>query len=298
MRTFHSAELLAAPPEPIRYLIEGLLMLGGGGDTAGMPGSCKSTILLSMASAISSGNSWFGLKTALTPTAWISGEASSEKAVQRDIHRLKIGEADITFVLPDDVLFRWCDNRWMTTNEGRAIIDRLRMLGIGFVVIDTIGSVCAGLKEIDNDQQRQLARHLRGEFHGITYHTISHTNQASATAALEWRLHYLARAGGNGFPGAMRWAGGAALLSGEADAKAVGLDEVQLGAHKLIAFGASKFNEQPPPGWTNKTPALFELRRDGQLVLFRDGREMHSVLSQVADFSKKRKEAKNNDNDF
>lgn len=298
MKTFHSAELLATPPKPLDYIVDGLLLRGGGGDTAGMPGSCKSTILLSMSAAISVGSSWFGLRTSCTPAAWISGEASSSDTIQRDLHRLKVGESDILFILPDDVMFRWADDQWVTTTEGRTIIDRIRELGIGFVVMDTVGSLVAGLKEIDNDQQRQLARHLRAELHGITFHTISHTNQATAKDSLEWRLHYLARAGGNGFPGAMRWAGGAALLSGESDAKALGLDEIELAGRRLIAFGASKYNEQPAPAWTNKTPAVFEIKPDGHLVLFKDGSEMHSVAQRLAEFSKKRKEASNAADDW
>ena len=282
MKTFHSSELLATPPAPISWLIDGLIQLGSGGDTSGMPGDGKSTILLSMAAAVSTGATWFGLKTAATPVAWISGEASGNEALARDLHRLKVGEADITFVLPDDVLFRWIDERWVTTGDGRATIDRIRELGCGFVVLDTIGSLCAGLREIDNDQGRQLARHLRAELHGITWQTISHTNQASARDELSWRLHYLSRAGGNGFPGAVRLAAGvtrvraymrpnAAVETNEGEAFGITGSDVK--AKKLIAFGVSKSNETPQPVWTNNHPAIFEVRRDGGLLLVRDGRE-------------------------
>lgn len=288
MKEFHSASLLATPPDPLDYIVDGLLLRGGGGDVAGMPGSCKSTILLSMSAAISTGASWFGLRTACTPAAWISGEASSEKAIQRDIHRLHVGESDILFMLPDDVMFRWIDDQWITTQEGRAVIDRIRVLGIGFIVMDTIGSLVAGLQEVNNDQQRQLARHLRHELDGLTWLTVSHTNQSSAKDTLAWRLHYLSRAGGNGFPGAVRWAAGATLLSGEDDALAVGLEDYDVADRRLIAFGASKFNEQPPTCWTNNTPAIFELKKDGSLMLFKDGRELHSMSQKVATFVAKR----------
>lgn len=282
MKTFHSTELLSTPPKPIIYLVEGLLPLGCGGDTSGMPDSGKSTILLSMAASVSIGAPWFGLKTALTPVAWITGEASGGDVLQRDLHRLRVTDSDITFMLPDDVLFRWHDEQWVTTGEGRAAIDRIREQKIGFVVLDTIGSLCAGLKEIDNDQQRQLARHLRDELHGLTYQTISHTNQASARDELSWRLHYLSRAGGNGFPGAQRWAAGvsrlkvervgnAILEKNEGEAFCISVADVR--GKKLIAFGVSKNNEAPPACWTNNHPAIFEIRPDGGLVLVRDGRE-------------------------
>ncbi|MDD5300024.1 MAG: AAA family ATPase [Gallionella sp.] len=286
MKTFHSADLLATPPKPIQYIVDGLLPLGGGGDTSGMPDSGKSTILLSMAAAISTGAPWYGLKTAQTPTAWITGEASGSDAIQRDLHRLKVKESDILFFLPDDVLFRWVDDQWITTANGRAVIDRIRELSIGFMVMDTIGSLVAGLKEVDNDQQRQLARHLRDELHGLTFQTISHTNQASARDELSWRLHYLSRAGGNGFPGFGRWAAGvsrlqchrpinAALEKNEGEAFGISGNDVK--AKKLVAFGVSKNNEAPPAVWTHQHPAIFEIRRDGGLVLVVDGRDEKNV---------------------
>ena len=282
MKTFHSSELLATKPAPIDWLINDLIQLCSGGDTSGMPGEGKSTILLSMCASISTGTPWFGLKTKQTPCAWISGEASGQAALQRDLHRLKVVESDITFILPDDVLFRWIDDQWITTADGRAAIDRIRELKIGFVVMDTLGSLCAGLKEIDNDQGRQLARHLRAELHGLTWQTISHTNQASARDELSWRLHYLSRAGGNGFPGAVRLAAGVSRVrcyrkanspvdTNEGDA--FGLDNADVTNKKLIAFGVSKSNETPQPCWTNNHPAIFEIRPDGGLVLVRDGRE-------------------------
>lgn len=282
MKSFHSAELLASPPQPIRWMVDGLIQAESGGDTSGMPGEGKSTLLLSMAAAVSVGASWHGLKTALTPTAWISGEASGEAALARDLHRLKITESDITFFLPDDVLFRWIDDIWITTSAGRACIDRIRELKIGFVVIDTIGSLVAGLMEVNNDQGRQLARHLISEFAGITWQTISHTNQSSARDELSWRLHYLSRAGGNGFPGRVRLAAGvskvrcymkpnAATETNEGDA--FGINNADVKNKKLIAFGVSKSNETPTPCWTNNSPAIFEIRKDGGLVLVRDGRE-------------------------
>lgn len=282
MKTFHSSDLLASPPTPIRWMVDGLIQAESGGDTSGMPGEGKSTILLSMAAAVSIGAPWYGLKTALTPTAWISGEASGEAALARDLHRLKITESDITFFLPNDVMFRWIDDQWVTTADGRTIIDRIRELKIGFVVLDTIGSLVAGLREIDNDQGRQLARHLRDELHGLTWQTISHTNQASTRDELSWRLHYLSRAGGNGFPGAVRLAGGVSKVrcyfkpnaaTETNEGEAFGLNNADVKGKKLIAFGVSKSNETPTPCWTNNSPAIFEIRPDGGLVLVRDGRE-------------------------
>jgi len=274
MKQIHSKELLATPPKPIQYLIQDFLPLGTHGDVSGMPDSGKSTILLSMAASISIGAPWFGLKASKTPSAWVTGEASGSDVLARDLHRLKVsGEADITFTLPDDVMFRWADDQWITTTEGRLVIDKLRAAVIGFVVLDTIGSLCAGLKEIDNDQQRQLARHVKSELNGITTQTISHTNQASAKEALSWRLHYLSRAGGNGFPGAQRWAAGVSRLQ-EQDADVIGIHKDEINNKKLIAIGVSKNNEAPTSCWTNFTPAIFEIKQDGALLLVKDGREV------------------------
>lgn len=294
MKTFHSSELLATSPKPINYVVDRFIPAGGICDISGPPGEGKSTIALSLVAAISTGSSWFGMRVQQVPAAWISGEASDQDAIARDLHRLKVdGDSDITFILPDVELFRFADDVWITTAEGRAVIDSVREKQIGLVVIDTVGSVVAGSKEIDNDQQRQLARHIRAETRGLTVITISHTNQASATESLEWRLHYLSRAGGNGYPGAIRWAAGVSELRSEKDAKAVGLEDYDVAGRRLVAFGASKYNEMPTPDWTNRTPAIFEIKRDGGLVLFKDGRELKPIKDQVAEFSRKRKEAKN-----
>lgn len=162
--------------------------------------------------------------------------------------------------------------RWITTAEGAAILQRCRDGGIGFVVFDTIGSLCAGLAEIDNDQQRQLARHLRRELGCMSAVTVSHTNQASARDELAWRLHYLSRAGGNGFPGAVRWAAGVSQLQ-EDDVERLGgrITREEIRGSRLVAFGVSKHNEMPRPACSNGSPVIFEIRPDGELVLLVDG---------------------------
>lgn len=276
MKITHSSELLSTPPKSVEYLIDGFIPIGGVADVSGPPGEGKSTILLSAAAAISAGESWIGLRVSQTPVAWVSGEASDENVLCRDLHRLGVSEeADISYILPDGELFRWDDslNVWGTTPEGAAAIQACRDRQIGMVVLDTIGSLVSGMREIDNDQQRQLARHLRHAFTGMTCITISHTNQSSAKDQLSWRLHYLSRAGGNGFPGALRWAAGVSELHQGDD----GYDD----RRRLVAFGASKHNEMPSPVWTNRKPAIFEIRKDGGLVLVRDGRETKPDLHNV-----------------
>lgn len=275
MLEYHAAELLAKQPPPIEWLVAGLLPVGTLGDVSGPPGDGKSTILLSLADHISRGAPWFGIATKQTPVAWITGEASSAAAIQRDLHRLHAApDADIQFLLPEGEMFRF-DRQvgsWITTAEGAAILQRCRDADIRFVVIDTIGSVCAGLVEIDNDQQRQLARHLRGELAGMTAICVSHTNQSSAKETLDWRLHYLSRAGGNGFPGAIRWAAGVTSLKPD-DVAVLGerVTRDEITQARIVAFGISKHNEMPRPAWNNITPAIFEIKQDGQLVLLADG---------------------------
>ena len=282
MKEFHSFCLLSAPPKPIQYAVEGLIQLFGQHDISGPPGEGKSTIVLSLVSSISAGRSWFGLATRKLKVGWITGEASSDEAIGRDLHRLKVVDADIIFILPDAALFKFDgrEQQWNTTAEGATVLQRLRDVGVQLLVLDTVGSVVAGSKEIDNDQQRQLARHLRVETKGFTVVTISHTNQSSAKDTLDQRLHYLSRAGGNGFPGAIRWAGGVSALQDQ-DIEPLGLDKNDI-KRRLVAFGASKHNETPRPGWNNRTPAIFEIRPDGALVLFSDGRQVKQTEKKEA----------------
>lgn len=272
LREFHSAHLLSIKPKPISWLVEGILPLGTLGDVSGPPGDGKSTILLSLAEHISTGRTWFGYRVSQTPVAWVSGEASSEDAIARDLWRLGASqEADILFLLPSREMFRFSkqDGAWHTSDEGGKVLQRCRDAEIGLLIIDTIGSVCAGLIEVDNDQTRQLARHIRKETAGMTTVCISHTNQASVRDELSWRLHYLSRAGGNGFPGAIRWAGGVSKLQ-EQDPEKLGyrVTKDQILSLKLVAFGISKHNEMPrPTSCNNDAPLIFEIRADGALVL-------------------------------
>ena len=257
MKEFHSADLLSRPPPDLCYLVDKLIPIGMLGDVSGPPGDGKSTILLSLASAISTGEPWFGFNTKQTPVAWVSGEASGGDAIARDLHRLRLSkESDILFVLPDEPLFRFERSvaQWITTAEGGCVLQRMHDAGVGFAVIDTVGSLVAGLQEIDNDQQRQLALHIKNQMTGITTITVSHTNQSSTKEPLDWRLHYLSRAGGNGFPGRIRWAGGVTRVQ-ESDAGKIGgrLTSVEISEAKIVAFGISKHNEmpQPPPNKIN-----------------------------------------------
>lgn len=297
MNEFHSFDLLSKPAPGIKYLIDKLLPVGTVGDVSGPPGDGKSTILLSLVAAVSLGEKWFGHLTKKTRVAWISGEASSSDAIARDLHRLQISkEADILFLLPEEPLFKF-DRQisgWVTTAEGGSIFQRLRDAEIGFAVIDTIGSLVAGLQEVDNDQQRQLARHIRAEASGKTVITVSHTNQASTKEALDWRLHYLSRAGGNGYPGAIRWAAGVTRLQ-ESDAGKIGdrLTSVEISDAKIVAFGISKHNEMPQPPSNNYSPMLFEIKETGELVLIADSTavKLHQRANAAAVAARKKSSA-------
>jgi len=274
--TSHSAALAARPAPSIEWVIEGFLSIGGINDISGPPGEGKSTIALKMVEAISRGDEFFGLKTHQLPVAWITGEASGEAAIHRDVKRLKLSEeSDVTFFHGfDEALFRYDYQQrvWITTETGKEVIQTLKNMQIGLVVIDTIGSVTAGLEEINNDCQRQLARHLAKELKEFTVITISHTNQASAKDELSWRLHYLSRAGGNGFPGAIRWACGVSAIKPD-DAKVLTgiLTEEDISIGRYVAMGVSKHNEIPRPEWNNFEPAIFEILGNGDLVLVNGG---------------------------
>jgi len=278
MKKFHSSELLSIPPKPIDYIVTNLIPCGGICEMSGPPGEGKSSLALSLAAAVSSGSSWFGLAVKQTKVAWITGESSDGHAIARDLHRLGVSDkSDILFLLPETEMFMFDGQYWITTPEGKAVLCEVREAGIEFVVIDTTGSVVAGSRELDNDQQRQLARHLRKETTGMTVLTISHTNQSSANDKLDKRLHYLSRAGGNGFPGAVRWASGVSQLQAQ-DAESVGIEVQEIMNRRLLAFGVSKNNEMPRPIWTNRAPAVFEIKDDGRIVLFKDGLEKKQAV--------------------
>jgi len=270
----HAKEIRSRPAVEIDFLAGDFLPRGAFMDISGPPGEGKSTIALHLLAHVSCGEPWFGFKTKATPVAWVSGELSNDTAFRRDLDRLDApSEIDLCLVtLPTGHaakgMFTWSGEGWSTTKIGHQIICHCRHNHIGVIALDTIGSLVSGLREIDNDQQRQLARHIRSETEGLTVISISHTNQASMKDDLSWRLHYLSRAGGNGYPGALRVAAGVSRLQ-EQDVKKingrVSVDRVM--KSKIIAFGFSKSNEMPTPVASNFTPMIFEITKNGQLVL-------------------------------
>ncbi len=291
MKVFHSRELLATPPRPVQFIVDGILPVTLiPCDISGPPGDGKSTIVLSLAEHVSTGKKWFGHQVQQRVVAWVAAESSDPDAISRDLWRLQADpESDIAVIFPEAEMFRWNKRElvWELTDEGGLIIQFCRDAGIGLLVIDTLGSVCAGLEEINNDQQRQLARMLKKTIRIPTI-TISHTNQASARDTLSWRLHYLSRAGGNGFPGAIRWAAGVSKLQ-EQDVESIGyrFDKSEIASSRLVAFGVSKHNEIPRPATCNNDePMIFEINPSGRLSLAADGVSVSAHKRQAAAYTK------------
>jgi hypothetical protein len=166
--------------------------------------------------------------------------------------------------------------RWELTQWGQKISDWLMGANITMVVLDTIASAAQGSDLLDQPQQYQLGQTIRRWSRDVGLQvciTVSHTNQASASVGLHDRLDYLSRAGGNGFPGALRHLGGLTKLRKHE------VPGVQPETDRtLFAFGFSKHNESPQPDWTNHCPAVFS-QRSGRVELVLDGREVAQLLA-------------------
>jgi len=288
MKIYGAANLLAAPPPPIRWAVEGILPMATIGDLAGPPGEGKSTLILDLATSIASGcGSWCRHACLSGKVVLLGGERGDEATLARDLHRVQRGRIiePGNLLVPSDnnnhpPIWHWSSDGWVLTGWGMEVTSWLQKISPALVVLDTHMAVTSGTNQLDNTQQYAFGVELKRWSFDLgepVVLTISHTNQGSAGLPLPWRLHYLSRAGGNGLPGSLRWVAGLSRLRpDDAIVKARGLEhEVQ---HKwLVAVAVSKANAMPPCAWSPDAPGIFELMPNGGLKLFNDEKEIVSA---------------------
>lgn len=267
---------------PIRWLVEGLIPMGTTGDVFGPPGEGKSTIITSLALAITGGQaSWFGrrLDSGNNKVVIVGGESSDEESWSRDLHRL-LGGLDkdwpydlVQLPTEEEPCWQYDGKSWNLTELGVEITDYIAEINPALIILDTASVVAWGESQVDNNEQHRLGQTWKKWRKGFGKDTVllsvSHTNQASASYDIERRLHYLSRAGGNGLPGALRWIAGVSRVT-QGNAKEYHLPGNLLSENfvnrTMVAFGVSKHNEMGRPEWSNITPVLFEIDTDGSLL--------------------------------
>ena len=287
-----ASSLLANPPPPIEWALEGVLPVGTVGDIFGPPGDGKSSLTLDFAVTVASGAcNWYGLPCVAGPVVLLGGERSGIAAFSRDIHRaVRERRLDPSMlIVPQDAngecppIWLW-DRKgdcWTVTKWGEDVSSWLEGIRPALIIVDTLASAATGSNIIDQPQQYSLGVTIRQwakKLGDPTVITVSHTNQASTLQELSWRLHYLSRAGGNGLPGALRWVAGVSRLrTDDALCAQLGLCQ-EARESRLVALGVSKHNEMPRPLWTNDAPSVFELGCNGGLCLVADGQEVAEKL--------------------
>ncbi len=289
--------LLAQPERPIEWAIDGLAPTGAVMDVFGPPGAGKTTLLTDFAMAwAAEAGQWHGRAIQGGPAVILGGERTDRGALQRDLRRTHRPSPEAgALTLPVDKagdcppIWAW-DRRaldgagaWRLTPWGAEVTDWLGGAQPKMVIIDTVISAAAGCDLLDQPQQYMLGLEIRqwAKRIGATLTvTVSHTNQASAGQDFKARLDYLSRAGGNGFPGALRQTAGLTKLMTGLDAAlaaACGLDKSD---ESLFLFGFSKHNETPRPDWTNHAPAIFT-QRTGQVEMVMSGEAVRLALRAV-----------------
>lgn len=282
--------LMSSPPQKMEWAVDGLLPLGVVADISGPPGAGKTTLMTDLALAIAGESGrWHGKSCIGGPVVILGGERSDPGALSRDLHRTgRPAPGPGALVVPHHAgdcppIWRWnrraddAAGRWELTTWGNEVTDWLCGVKAALVVVDTILSAAAGCDLLDQPQQYALGQTIRAWSRqtGVPMTlSVSHTNQSSSGALtqLHDRLDYLSRAGGNGFPGALRHLGGLTKLrTGEVPGIDTETDRT------LFAFGFSKHNESPPTAWTHHTPAIFS-QRSGRVELVMSGEEVGQRL--------------------
>lgn len=292
MKLLDAHTMLSSPPPPMRWAVDGLLPAGVVADIFGPPGAGKSTLLLDLALAVAADTAhWHGRALGIGgPVVILGGERSDAAAFARDLHRAgRPAPPPGALLLPTtdagDSPPLWSWNRramdgagvWEPTPWGHRVIGWLTAARPAAVIIDTVLSAAAGCDLLDQPQQYALGQTIRAwgrEVGGPAVLTVSHTNQASGGSgvALRDRLDYMSRAGGNGFPGALRHLGGVTKIRhGEVPGVEPATDRT------LFAFGFSKHNESPPTAWTHYSPAIFS-QKSGRIDLVMSGDQVEVAL--------------------
>lgn len=301
----------ADPPPPVDWLVEGILPAGVAGDVFGSPNAGKSSLIYSLAVHIAGGSpTWFGRAIKPGRVVIVGGEHSGRDAHWRSAHRF-VAEVCLSrgqlFTVDQTPILKWhkgytsdkTQEGWhyrqpsTGTGErlnhpgGAAIIEKIAELRPALVIFDTTLAVAEGCNQLDNPQQYALSEFMQKRIvpalHGSTVITISHTNQASSSMELTRRLHYEARAGGNGAPGAFRWMAGLTRIRDAEDCEALGdvIDAKDVKRRSFFAFGVSKHNEVRP-AWTNESPAVFETMADGKILMVASGERVKEAQEAAA----------------
>lgn len=291
------ADFLTRPAPNTKWLVKGLLPLGGAGDVFGPPGEGKTSLLYHLGLCVAEeAHTWFGLEIAAHgPVAVILGHAESSgcDATHRNFARLAQGldlklEPGRLVVYPSPATWKWKrkDEEWRLTTYGERLTQSLSDYAPTLVIVDSTWAIAEGGDQLDNTHQYRLAESLQNWAANLstTVLTISHSNQASRKQEVFERLHFYSRAGGNGAPGALRWMAGVAKLRPE-DASALGnvVTRDSIEDRHLFAFGVAKHNEIRKPDWHYLHPALFEIRPTGDVLLSQTGSQVKQAIAMARD---------------
>lgn len=295
IRITDAHDLMISQPAPIEWAIDRLVPVGSAFDVFGPPGVGKTTVLTDLALAFANEDGeWQGRACWGGPVVILGGERTSEKALAQDLWRTGRKQPPRgSLILPTQEDGSsppiWVWNRraeggagaWLLTNWGRRVTDLLMSTRPVMVIIDTVLSGAGGCDLLDMPQQYALGASILSWSRAIgaaLTATVSHTNQASGSLGFSDRLDYTSRAGGNGFPGALRHIAGVTSVGGSvADLslkKACGIQSADM---NFFLFGFSKYNESPPSAWTKSCPAIFS-QPHGKLELVMPGEEVKERL--------------------
>lgn len=208
------ADFVGTRAPEVKWLVQGLLPLGGAGDVFGPPGEGKTSLLYHLGLRVAAeAHSWFGLEIAAHgPVAVIQGHAESwgRDATHRNFARLAQGldlklEPARLVVYPSPAIWKWKRKveEWLLTTYGERLTQSLSDYAPTLVIVDSTWAIAEGGDQLDNTHQYKLAEILQTWAANLstTVLTISHSNQASRKQEVFERLHFLFSGGRQRCPG-------------------------------------------------------------------------------------------------
>lgn len=170
------------PREPVQYRVGGLFQEGSVSIVYGPPGSLKSMLMGDVLMSVSTGRAWLGRTVTHGPTLWMDLDNGKRRTHDRVEALARAHNA------PEDTPFYYVSMPSPWFNAGKkddieALIRRIRLLGITFIVIDNLSLICPGADE-NSDQMVEIMSNLRNiaEKTGTAIVIIHHQRKTIANA--------------------------------------------------------------------------------------------------------------------
>ena len=175
---FNSIKELAANPQPVAFMVEGLIESGGMNVVSGEYGSGKSFLVFDIAFCVASGIDWHGFKVQKAPVVIVAGEGQQGIA-----NRFIALSKHYDVPLPDNLHVSEVAANFTDVESTREVHNSVQELcpEDGLVIIDTLNRNFGNANENETSAMTHFVHNLDTHFResGKTVITVHHPNKTN-----------------------------------------------------------------------------------------------------------------------